>query len=226
LCKAIAKFPLPVLTGIGHSTNMTVAELVAFRNAITPTELGDFLIQAFHEFAVPVKDGIKTIKTHSKNIIEHSNKSLTSELKLFKNVTSQRLSETKNRLVTASTSVKSNVKFALMRERENINISQKSIKRSAKEQFSTEKSAVVRIIDQLPKVISTRLNLHKNGIQQLEQSVKLMDPIQVLKRGYSITTINGKTISESSEIEVGDVIVTKTFDKEITSNIKSFFKRT
>jgi len=226
LCKAIAKFPLPVLTGIGHSTNMTVAELVAFRNAITPTELGDFLIQAFHEFAVPVKDGIKTIKTHSKNIIEHSNKSLTSELKLFKNVTSQRLSETKNRLVTASTSVKSNVKFALMRERENINISQKSIKRSAKEQFSTEKSAVVRIIDQLPKVISTRLNLHKNGIQQLEQSVKLMDPIQVLKRGYSITTINGKTISESSEIEVGDVIVTKTFDKEIISNIKSFFKRT
>jgi len=226
LCKAIAKFPLPVLTGIGHSTNMTVAELVAFRNAITPTELGDFLIQAFHEFAVPVKDGIKTIKTHSKNIIEHSNKSLTSEVKLFKNVTSQRLSETKNRLVTASTSVKSNVKFALMRERENINISQKSIKRSAKEQFSTEKSAVVRIIDQLPKVISTRLNLHKNGIQQLEQSVKLMDPIQVLKRGYSITTINGKTISESSEIEVGDVIVTKTFDKEIISNIKSFFKRT
>lgn len=226
LCKAIAKFPLPVLTGIGHSTNMTVAELVAFRNAITPTELGDFLIQAFHEFAVPVKDGIKTIKTHSKNIIEHSNKSLTSELKLFKNVTSQRLSETKNRLVTASTSVKSNVKFALMRERENINISQKSIKRSAKEQFSTEKSAVVRIIDQLTKVISTRLNLHKNSIQQLEQSVKLMDPIQVLKRGYSITTINGKTISESSEIEVGDVIVTKTFDKEIISNIKSFFKRT
>ena len=44
LCKAIATFPLPVLSGIGHSTNLTVAEMVAFRNAITPTELADFLI--------------------------------------------------------------------------------------------------------------------------------------------------------------------------------------
>ena len=41
LCKSIATFPLPILTGIGHSTNMTVAEMVAFRNAITPTTTND-----------------------------------------------------------------------------------------------------------------------------------------------------------------------------------------
>ena len=33
LCEAIATFPLPVLTGIGHSTNLTVAEMIAYRNA-------------------------------------------------------------------------------------------------------------------------------------------------------------------------------------------------
>lgn len=56
LAKAIAIFPIPVLTGIGHSTNETVSEMVAYKNAITPSELADFLIQKFHNFAIPVDD--------------------------------------------------------------------------------------------------------------------------------------------------------------------------
>lgn len=51
LASAIAAFPLPVMTGIGHSTNETVSELVAYRKAITPSELADFLIRHFHDFA-------------------------------------------------------------------------------------------------------------------------------------------------------------------------------
>jgi exodeoxyribonuclease VII large subunit len=241
LCKSIAKFPLPVLTGIGHSTNMTVAEMVAYRNAITPTELGDFLIQSFHEFSVPVKDAMKTIRTYSKNILEQENKSLTSEVKLFKNVTTQRLNETKNLLVNASTSVKTNVKFSLLRERENMINSQKLIKRSAKELFSaestrisslietvgkniqfelkTKKGEIERTVELLPKVIQNKLNSQKNSLQQLEQSVKLMDPIQVLKRGYSITLMDGKTITENTEITQGKTIITKTYFGEIESQV-------
>src|SRR5690606_19191775 len=54
LASELAQFPLPILTGIGHATNETVSEMVAFKNAITPSELADFLIQRFHQFAVPV----------------------------------------------------------------------------------------------------------------------------------------------------------------------------
>lgn len=63
LAKEIATFPLPVLTGIGHSTNETVSEMVAFKNAITPSELADLLIQRFHEFAVPVLEAEEYLKT-------------------------------------------------------------------------------------------------------------------------------------------------------------------
>lgn len=51
LAKAVAQFPLPVLTGIGHATNETVCEMVAYRNAITPSNLAEFLLQYFHDFA-------------------------------------------------------------------------------------------------------------------------------------------------------------------------------
>lgn len=241
LCKAIAIFPLPILTGIGHSTNLTVAEMVAYRNAITPTELGDFLIQSFHEFSIPVKDASKTIRTYAKNILEHSNKALTSEVKLFKNVTSQRINETKNHLINASTSVKSNVKFALHRKHENLLNSQKLIKKIVKDLFlgntnrinslidsitksanfeiKNKKNNLERTIEILPKTINNSIQNQKNSIQQLEQSIKLMDPIQVLKRGYSISLIDGKSITENTKIEKGTIILTKTFYKEIESEI-------
>src|SRR5690606_8335154 len=56
LSKAIAEFPLPVLTGIGHTANETVSEMVSYYNAITPTKLAEFLIQKFHNFSVPIKE--------------------------------------------------------------------------------------------------------------------------------------------------------------------------
>ncbi len=62
LAKAIAIFPIPVLTGIGHSTNYTVSEMVAYKNAITPSELADFLIQKFHNFSVPIEKAVEGIQ--------------------------------------------------------------------------------------------------------------------------------------------------------------------
>lgn len=44
LCRAIADFPLPVLTGIGHEIDSTVADLVAHTSLKTPTAVADFLI--------------------------------------------------------------------------------------------------------------------------------------------------------------------------------------
>ncbi|MBE9492523.1 MAG: exodeoxyribonuclease VII large subunit, partial [Bacteroidetes bacterium] len=43
LAKEIALFPLPVLTGIGHSTNETVVQMVAYKNNITPTDVAGYL---------------------------------------------------------------------------------------------------------------------------------------------------------------------------------------
>lgn len=49
LCKTIATFPIPVITGIGHSTNLTVSEMVSYHNGITPTDVADFIIKRFQQ---------------------------------------------------------------------------------------------------------------------------------------------------------------------------------
>ncbi|PZP49622.1 MAG: exodeoxyribonuclease VII large subunit, partial [Pseudopedobacter saltans] len=88
LAAAIATFPIPVITGIGHSTNETVSEIVSYKNAITPTELGDWLLQLFHNFSVPVQNAEKTIISESQQILFREERNLSQLLRLFKSVTS------------------------------------------------------------------------------------------------------------------------------------------
>ena len=47
LCRAIALFPLPVFTAIGHDRDVHVADIVAYQAVKTPTALADLFISAF-----------------------------------------------------------------------------------------------------------------------------------------------------------------------------------
>ncbi len=76
LAKSIAIFPIPVLTGIGHSTNETVSEMVSYKNAITPSELADFLIQKFHNFAVPLDQAQERLINSSTTKFVHEQEGL------------------------------------------------------------------------------------------------------------------------------------------------------
>ncbi|HLQ98729.1 MAG TPA: exodeoxyribonuclease VII large subunit [Sphingobacterium sp.] len=76
LAKSIAIFPLPVLTGIGHSTNETVSEMVAYKSAITPSELADFLIQHFHAFSLVLEENKEKIDLHMKKRFREEHKHL------------------------------------------------------------------------------------------------------------------------------------------------------
>ncbi|MDE7150543.1 MAG: exodeoxyribonuclease VII large subunit [Bacteroidales bacterium] len=69
LASAVASFPLPILTGIGHSTNLTVTEEVAYYNGITPTQVGEFLIESFAAFERALEVMTQNIVYSAENIL-------------------------------------------------------------------------------------------------------------------------------------------------------------
>ena len=77
LAKAIATFPLTVLTGIGHSTNLTVSDMVAHYSAITPTDLGYYIIDKTTEF----ENKILNIADKLINIINQQQKNYENKIK-------------------------------------------------------------------------------------------------------------------------------------------------
>lgn len=224
LCKAIATFPLPILTGIGHSTNMTVAELVAFRNAITPTELADFLLQTFHDFSVPVQEARKALRTYSNRLLELNKQVFSSEIKHFKNSANLYLNEAKNGLFQTSQQYKNEAKTVLLRNKEYIAYAQKESVSHSKRLLKIERDKIGEITTLLPQRSLQTLEAEKRNLNQQESMIRLMDPRNVLKRGFSITTVDGKTINAQMPLSEGSLIQTISYDLTLTSIIQKIEK--
>lgn len=222
LCKAIASFPMPVLTGIGHSTNLTVAEMVSYRNAITPTELGDFLIQAFHEFSVPIKDAVKSIKSNAQQLLEVSKVTLAHISTTFSSTATGALSREKFLLQEFRNGLQSGTQRSFMINKEGIRRLEQSTVSTGRLFVQKQRSELRRLSEQLPIYSKNQLLKENNNLEHLVQSIRLMDPINVLNRGFSITTFEGKTINASNSVKVGDTISTRTakftIESEVTSN--------
>ncbi|MDR1454683.1 MAG: exodeoxyribonuclease VII large subunit [Tannerella sp.] len=96
LAREIALFPLPVLTGIGHITNATVTEMAAYKNLITPTDLADFFIQAFHNFSDPVNRAVQTLAHFPGRILQHEKMRFVSETRQLRPVVENVLRQREN----------------------------------------------------------------------------------------------------------------------------------
>ncbi|MFK7784175.1 MAG: exodeoxyribonuclease VII large subunit [Crocinitomicaceae bacterium] len=219
LSAAIASFSLPVLTGIGHSTNLTVAEMISYRNAITPTELGDFLIQSFHEFAVPLKDAGKSIKQQSLAVLNEVKHLFGRTSEKFSSVARRRLREEdhlvqqaqKELVHTARNTIQYNSQVLQRTERRGITAFQTLLKKRDFELQSLQQ--------RIPMYVKSELRTEENKLNQLIRSVELMDPINVLKRGYSITTLNKKSIGAENRPTVGEKVITRTATFTVESEI-------
>ena len=219
LCKAIASFPMPILTGIGHSTNLTVAEMISFRNAITPTELGEFLIQAFHNFSIPVKEALKSIKVHARQLLEKANLELKNQSKSFSHVTKKALSQENNTLIILRKDLKHITKNSLGRNNEVLKQLKHRISSSTNLTLQQSNNLIERQNTLLKSGSKALLEGNKNKLERMVFFIKLMDPFNVLQRGYSITTINGKTVGPNNEAKKGDIIQTRTANFNIESEV-------
>lgn len=201
LSRAIALFPIPVITGIGHATNETVTEMVAHANAITPTKIAEFLIQRFHNFSVPVMQATEKITDRAKRMVLDERAKLRSEVKLFRSVTATVTLEHRNHLNNAGSLLKQQAKYLLKIYRD-------------------ELSQV-----QLPEKSTAFLKEQNNALQQLEKNVANMSPEKVLQRGFSITMKNGEVIKDAAQVQEGDVLETRLANGVIRSTTLSDNKK-
>jgi exodeoxyribonuclease VII large subunit len=67
LCEAVARFPLPVLTGIGHDIDQTVLDMVAHTSLKTPTAVADFILTQCARFEGELLEIQSFIKYYAKN---------------------------------------------------------------------------------------------------------------------------------------------------------------
>lgn len=197
LARAIALFPIPVITGIGHATNDTVVEMVAHANAITPTKIAEYLIQRFHNFSVPVMQATEKITDRAKRLILEESNKLRSEVKLFRSVTATVTLEHRNQLLSSMTFMKQQAIFLLRNYQEELK----------------------RV--QLPEKATSFLKEQNTALSQLERNIGNMSPDKVLQRGFSITLKDGKAVKDIAEVKEGDTLETVLANGTISSTALS-----
>lgn len=224
LAREIALFPLPVITGIGHSTNETVAEMIAFENAITPTKLAEFLVQRFHDFRVPVEKAEERITDRSKRLLADEKARFGSEVKLFRSVTGNILAGSRHDLRLQVQALSRQSRFCLAGVKERLAAAGEVLKRGTYAFCSAEKQKIMQSGISLKKDAAAQLRHASLTLQNMEKNLANMSPENVMKRGYSITLLDGKAVRSADEVKEGQALHTLLYQGSIRSIIKSTTK--
>jgi exodeoxyribonuclease VII large subunit len=72
-------------------------------------------------------------------------------------------------------------------------------------------------VNQLETLISNNLSQFKNKLALLQSKLAAFDPQSILQKGYSITKIYDKIITDSKQLKEGDILTTQFHNGQINS---------
>ena len=220
LCKAIAEFPLPVLTGIGHSTNLNVAEMVSFRNEITPTKLAEFLLQTFREFEQETKRLNREMIAHSLQLIDKTKQDFNGQVRVFKHASLRFTDSLKNELNQQIIELKNTTRYFLKNENDTVLSLKNDYRIVTKEIITAERNTLSLISKPIKGSLLHFFERKESDLEQLEKTINILNPSNVLQRGYSLTLLNGKILSAKNKPKKGDLIESKTNSLTLFSRVE------
>ena len=198
LALRIADFSLPVLTGIGHERDETIADLVAHTRLKTPTAVAEFILSSFREY--------------------EENLALAAQRLDW--ITRAKFSEEERKLQACHLRIQGEGKQLLSREGEKARTSALRIQHAVKNDTKQEKSKLEQRQDQLKKGLQRFIKIQLESITRLETGTRQLDPNALLQKGYTRTESQGKPIHQLTLVP-GDQILTHTSTQKISSTIQT-----
>lgn len=199
LSRAIAKFPVPVITGIGHQKNETIADLMAHTATKTPTKAAELLIahnRAFEESILSLQK-MALIKTYQ--LINYHKDRLANLNQTTISTTRNLLHEQHRAIMTLSRMVLTNPKIMMANRQKDLS----------------------NVIGNL-QAYSRMYFANKTGyIGHFQSVVRLMSPQNILNKGFAILKVNGQIASNADAIEPGTQLTVRLASTEIKATVNS-----
>lgn len=192
---------IPIISAVGHEVDFTIADFVADLRAPTPTGAA--------EMAVP---NMVDIINHIKQLTIRLNESLNKKIKLEK----INLEKSKNSIVIK------NPMIMIDNKKQKIDLIKESVIRILNLKLENNKNKIEKIkqnyILNNPEVIYKE---KQNKLSNLIEKLELVNPLGVLKRGYSITKQDNKVITKIKDIKKTKPLIIKLQDGDIETEIKN-----
>jgi exodeoxyribonuclease VII large subunit len=208
LASKVARFPLPIISGIGHSTNETLVEMVTYTNKITPTDVAYFFVDRFmdclEELNMLHLDFNRSVKYKLKEE-QFDLKALHQKFKTQVNTLLQRhdfmLKQQRQR-------IKSTLPSYIKSRFNSLTQLSFQLKFMTKQSFQIENQELNQLSNTLQRETLDALANNHNILNYLSSNLKLLSPEQILKRGYTLNLVNDKIIKSASDLKTGDELKT------------------
>ena len=217
----ITQFPLPVLTGIGHEQDDSVADLVAHTRLKTPTAVASFLIEKIAELDGSLQEIQEDFIDEVQKILKDNQDELSRFARKYQNLIREFSNKLLNRLLARQHSIESAAKrsmyhqnVTLLKTESTLNIESKGILQSRKHKLEIVSKIMMRSLQH-------RLTGEKQKTDHFHNMIVSLEPKAVLKRGYSITLKNGHAVKDAATLSEDDILETILYK----GKIKSIFKK-
>ena len=220
LAREIYDFPIPIISGVGHEIDFTIADFVADMRAPTPTAAAELVT----EFQFQLSDRLQEIQlgliNGLRNILQNNKQKL--DL-LESNLKSPQviLNEQKQKLDNIELRLKQSVEKKFLFSQQSLALLKQSI--AEKNPYKIIKE-LLKDIDLLSKdMIKNFTYLVENKSKSLEKinsNLHAFSPLAVLDRGYAIVqNASGQAIKNSQEVQEAELVTTRLSSGSFKSKI-------
>jgi exodeoxyribonuclease VII large subunit len=220
VARAIATSGIPVWTGIGHTGDQSVADEVANRAFITPTECGQELARAARDFWRSVESVGASLARIARDRVRQADKELASHQRAMFTGARIQLDRHADGLVHRAKSLRTLGRGQVDTHAERLAIAGASTARAAQRAVRGRTDALTAQADRLGSLPAQRLELEDLRAGQRRRLLGAYDYQRQLERGYSVTRgANGAVLRSVAGLEAGSVLATQLADGTVTSAV-------
>lgn len=237
----ITQFPLPVITGIGHEKDDTIVDLVAHTRLKTPTAVAEFFINGMERFYDRMLEMETEIVRLTRETIEVQQNKLEKVAGLLNRSVTDFINDKQTQLTRTGNSLRRNINLFSYQKSHTLNnlrhsleslvwirlavtktrLKQKQVtlKHVVNESFLKKKAELNHFKDLVISQSGKMIFREQERIHFNENTARLVNPENILKRGYSITLKEGKIIKSVNQLNINEEIETRLADGNIKSRI-------
>lgn len=221
LSRAVARFPIPVITGIGHHKDVSIVDLMANTSMKTPTKAAEFIITHNMNFEAAIILLQKSVIIKSQQLLSNSYQKVNANNITIVNKSRTFISHYKDQINEYNQIVVNKTKTILYNRQTNLVSLLNQILSKPKMITASNDSDLINLISNL-KVYSKKYLVNMRGyVGHFDSVVKLMSPDNILKKGFAIISLKGKILKNAEAINAGDELSIEMEDYKINTKVIS-----
>lgn len=198
LARTIARSPVPLVCGVGHETDFTIADFCADLRAPTPTAAAE-LVSAPRDVWLGALELIE----------DRLRDALSNRIDLL----AQRLDLAANRLGRPS--------GVVARQQMRLATHAQRLRHAVRVQHERSVRALQAVADQLPVQMGADRQRRAERLARVDARLRLLDPALVLQRGYAwLTDAEGRTVTRAEALAPGDLVAAQLADGSVDLSVR------